>query len=98
MVATDEQVKLIRALLRIDDDTDESVKIIKLYIGAAEIWLKNAGVAPDYDNELYVNVVAAYVGQQYDNPEGGASKTGDITLTAMVEQLRLQQKEGGDTT
>ena len=100
MVATDTEVQLIAMLLRIDVDADaDTFKIIRTYVSAAESWLRNAGVEPDYDDGLYTNVVAAYVGQQYDDPEGGTAKAGDVTLTAMTEQLRLAQaakrEEGG---
>lgn len=91
MVATEEKVSLIQTILRIDDDADEAVKLVRFYIGAAETWLQNAGVSPDYDNDLYVNAVAVYVGRQYDKPEGGRGLITDTTLTAMTEQLRLQQ-------
>ena len=107
MVATDTEVQLIAMLLRIDTDAD-MLKIIRAYVSAAESWLRNAGVEPDYGDGLYTNAVAAYVGQQYDNPEcvaaksGGAAKSGDVTLTAMTEQLRLaqaaKQQTGGDAT
>lgn len=99
MVATEADLQLIAMLLRIDTDAD-TLKIISTYVSAAESWLHNAGVEPDYDDGLYTNVVAAYVGQQYDDPEGGTAKAGDVTLTAMTEQLRLaqamKQKTGGD--
>ena len=99
MVATEADLQLIAMLLRIDTDAD-TLKIIRAYVSAAESWLHNAGVEPDYNDGLYTNVVAAYVGQQYDDPEGGTAKAGDVTLTAMTEQLRLAQaakrEAGGD--
>lgn len=88
MIATDEQISLIRSLLKIDDTSDETLKIIRLYVGAAEMWLNNTGVKPDYNNDLYINAVAVYAGHQYDNLEGDSSST---TLSAMAEQLRLAQ-------
>ena len=99
MVATEADLQLIAMLLRIYTDAD-TLEIIRAYVSAAESWLRNAGVEPDYSDGLCSNVVAAYVGQQYDDPEGGASKAGDVTLTAMTEQLRLaqaaRQQTGGD--
>ena len=101
MVATEADLQLIAMLLRIDTDAD-TLKIIRAYVSAAESWLHNAGVEPDYSDGLYTNVVAAYVGQLYDDPEGGAAKAGDVTLTAMAEQLRLaqaaKQQTGGDAS
>jgi len=99
MTATETDLQLIAMLLRIDTDAD-TLKIIRTYVSAAESWLHNAGVEPDYDDGLYTNAVAAYVGQQYDDPEGGTAKAGDVTLSAMAEQLRLAQaakrEAGGD--
>ena len=99
MVATEADLQLIAMLLRIDTDAD-TLKIIRTYVGAAESWLHNAGVETDYDDGLYTNAVAAYVGQRYDDPEGGTAKSGDVTLAAMAEQLRLaqaaKQQTGGD--
>ena len=99
MVATEADLQLIAMLLRIDTDAD-TLKIIRAYVSAAESWLHNAGVEPDYNDGLYTKVDAANVGQQNDDPEGGTAKAGDVTLTAMTEQLRLaqaaKQQTGGD--
>ena len=78
MVATEADLQLIAMLLRIDTDAD-TLKIIRAYVSAAESWLRNAGVEPDYGDGLYTNVVAAYVGQHYDDPEGAENFEAHVT-------------------
>ena len=95
MKATADNVKLVMYLLRIDDDEDVR-RVVSHYVDAAEVWLANAGVKADYENSLYVDAVALYVGARYDNPAGGETDGAtSLSLNSLTEQLRLTQ-EGKD--
>lgn len=92
MTATTENIALIMNLLRIEDTSDETKAIISTYVGAAEKYLANTGIAADYENEQYINVVSQIVGIMFDNPEGGAGEgLHNSALVGQIEQLRLCQ-------
>lgn len=92
MIATDENIVLIMAMLRIDDTSDLVKQIIKTYTGSAEHWLKNTGITVDYSNEQIIDIVSMYVGKRYENPDGAEnSNTGELALAAMAEQIRAEQ-------
>lgn len=92
MKATEDDVKLIALLLRIDDG-EQSMQIVSAYVDAAEKWLGQAGVRADYENGLYRDAVAQYVGRRYDDP-ANIQKYGEgsMGLDSLAEQLRLTQK------
>lgn len=92
MIGTAEDIALIKELLRIDDESDATDRIIGLYMGAAERWLTNAGVKVSYADEQIVEAVSMYVGVRYDEPEGiGVTDRAAMTLAAAAEQIRLSQ-------
>lgn len=98
MKATEENVKLVMYLLRIDD-SEETCKVVSHYVDAAEVWLANAGVKADYGNSLYVDAVALYVGARYENPAGGETDTPtSLSLNSITEQLRLAQEDDDGNT
>ena len=71
MRATAADVQTIMQLIRLEDTSTETTGIITRHVGAAEIFLRNAGgIEPDYTNDMYLDLVAQYVGIKYDAPEG----------------------------
>jgi hypothetical protein len=98
MQATSADVRAIMNLIRLEDDSEETVSIIRNYVGAAEVYLQNAGIAPVYSNDLYLDLVAQYVGIKYDAPEGvGGAALFNPTFIGQVEQVRLALQEAGET-
>lgn len=90
MQATSADVRAIMNLIRLEDDSEETVSIIRNYVGAAEVYLQNAGIAPVYSNDLYLDLVAQYVGIKYDSPEGvGGAALFNPTFIGQIEQVRL---------
>lgn len=91
MKATEDDVKLIALLLRVDDG-EQSMKIVSAYVESAESWLENAGVTIDYDDGLVRDAVAQFVGRRYDDPAQVQKYGNDSTaLDALAEQIRLKQ-------
>ncbi len=91
MKATTADVQEIMQLIRLEDDSTETTAIITRHVGAAEIFLKNAGgIEPDYTNDMYLDLVAQYVGIKYDSPEGvGGAALFNPTFIGQIEQVRL---------
>lgn len=90
MQATSSDVQAIMGLIRLEDDSEETVSIIRNHVGSAEVYLRNAGIRPDYSNDLYLDLVAQYVGIKYDAPEGvGGAALFNPTFIGQVEQARL---------
>ena len=96
MRATSADVQAIMALIKLEDTSEATVGIINRYVAAAEQYLQNAGVAPDYSNDLYVDLVAQFVGIKWDAPEGvGGAALFNPTFNGQIEQVRLAlQVEG----
>lgn len=95
MIATQENIKTILAMLRISDADNEILEVVTVYVGSAEEWLKSQGVTVSYDSNLCLDIVAQYVGMRFDDPESsGATQNAEFTLAGRVEQLRLAQKTG----
>lgn len=72
----------VKLYLRIDTD-DEDMLITEL-IGAAETYLINAGVFPDYSNAQYKLAVKMLVGEYYDG------RTLNGTMGAMFKSIIVQ--------
>ena len=72
----------VKLYLRIDTD-DEDVLITEL-IGAAETYLINAGVLPDYSNSQYKLAVKMLVAEYYDG------RTLNGTMGAMFKSIIVQ--------
>ena len=91
MRATAADVQTIMQLIRLEDTSTETTGIITRHVGAAEIFLRNAGgIEPDYKNDMYLDLVAQYVGIKYDAPEGvGGAALFNPTFIGQIEQLRL---------
>ena len=91
MRATAADVQTIMQLIRLEDTSTETTGIITRHVGAAEIFLRNAGgIKPDYTNDMYLDLVAQYVGIKYDAPEGvGGAALFNPTFIGQVEQVRL---------
>lgn len=90
MQATSSDVQAIMGLIRLEDDSEETVSIIRKHVGAAEAYLQNTGIEPDYTDDLYLDLVAQYVGIKYDAPEGvGGAALFNPTFIGQVEQARL---------
>ena len=91
MKATTDDVQEIMALIRLEDTSAETMSLITRHVGAAEIFLKNAGgIEPDYTNDMYLDLVAQYVGIKYDAPEGvGGAALFNPTFIGQIEQVRL---------
>lgn len=99
MRATSSDVQAIRNLIRLEDTSDETERIIRSYVGSAEAYLRNAGIEPNYSNELYLDLVAQYVGIKYDAPEGvGGAALFNPTFVGQIEQVRLALQEAGGET
>ena len=95
MQATAADIRTIMALIRLEDTSAETVGIITRYVGAAEVFLQNSGIVPDYTSDLYLDLVAQYVGIKYDDPEGvGGAALFNPTFIGQVEQVRLALQEG----
>ena len=91
MQATAADVQTIMQLIRLEDTSTETTGIITKHVGAAEIFLRNAGgIEPDYTNDMYLDIVAQYVGIKYDAPEGvGGAALFNPTFIGQIEQVRL---------
>ena len=91
MQATAADVQTIMQLIRLEDTSTETTGIITKHVGAAEIFLRNAGgIEPDYTNDMYLDLVAQYVGIKYDAPEGvGGAALFNPTFIGQIEQVRL---------
>lgn len=90
MQATSSDIQAIMGLIRLEDDSEETVSIIRNHVGSAEVYLRNAGIRLDYSNDLYLDLVAQYVGIKYDAPEGvGGAALFNPTFIGQVEQARL---------
>lgn len=90
MQATSSDVQAIMELIRLEDTSVETASIIQRHIAAAEIYLQNAGIKPAYTNDLYIDLVAQYVGIKYDAPEGvGGAALFNPTFIGQIEQVRL---------
>lgn len=91
MQATPTDVQKIMELIRLEDTSTETTRIITKHVGAAEIFLRNAGsIKPDYTNDMYLDLVAQYVGIKYDSPEGvGGAALFNPTFIGQIEQVRL---------
>ena len=91
MQATAADVQTIMQLIRLEDTSTETTGIITKHVGAAEIYLRNAGgIEPDYTNDMYLDLVAQYVGIKYDAPEGvGGAALFNPTFIGQIEQVRL---------
>ena len=96
MYATTTDVETIMALIKLEDTSEATVNIINRYVAAAEQYLQNAGISPDYTNDLYVDLVAQFVGIKWDAPEGvGGAELFNPTFNGQIEQVRLAlQVEG----
>lgn len=98
MQATSSDIRAIMALIRLEDTSDVTVGIITRHVDAAELYLQNAGIAPDYSNGLYVDLVAQFVGIKWDAPEGvGGAALFNPTFIGQVEQARLALQEAKET-
>ncbi len=91
MQATTTDVQEIMKLIRLEDMSEETTAIITKHVGAAEIFLRNAGeIEPDYTDDLYVDLVAQYVGIKWDAPEGvGGAALFNPTFIGQIEQYRV---------
>lgn len=91
MQAKTTDVQEIMKLIRLEDTSDETTAIITKHVGAAEEFLRNAGgIEPDYKNDMYLDLVAQYVGIKYDAPEGvGGAALFNPTFIGQIEQVRL---------
>ena len=91
MQATTTDVQTIMQLIRLEDTSNETTALITKHVGAAEIFLQNAGgIEPDYTNDMYLDLVAQYVGIKYDAPEGvGGAALFNPTFIGQIEQVRL---------
>ncbi|MGL4731259.1 MAG: head-tail connector protein [Clostridium sp.] len=86
---------------RIDDDLDEDInkkinqEIENLKI-SAEIYLKNAGIKINYDNELYFVVIKMLVSNWYENKDISSSKNKEIPFgaTVIINQLQFSNLGG----
>ena len=79
----------IKEYLKIDGN-DEDITIQTL-ITSAELYLKNAGVIEDYQNELYDLAIKMLVLHWYENREsvlvGSISKKLEFSLSNIITQL-----------
>ena len=90
MQATSSDVQAIMELIRLEDTSVETASIIQRHIAVAEIYLQNAGIKPAYTNDLYIDIVAQFVGIKYDAPEGvGGAALFNPTFIGQIEQVRL---------
>lgn len=91
MQAKTTDVQEIMKLIRLEDTSDETTAIITKHVGAAEEFLRNSGgIEPDYKNDMYLDLVAQYVGIKYDAPEGvGGAALFNPTFIGQIEQVRL---------
>lgn len=90
MIATEANIQDIMKLIRLEDVSEETVSIIRKHVGAAELYLQNTGIAPDYTNDLYVDLVAQFVGIKWDAPEGvGGAALFNPTFIGQIEQYRV---------
>ncbi len=90
MQATTTDVQAIMEMIRLEDTSEVTVGIINRYVSAAETFLQNSGITPDYTNDLYVDLVAQFVGIKWDSPEGvGGADLFNPTFIGQVEQVRL---------
>lgn len=98
MRATAADVQTIMQLIRLEDTSTETTGIITRHVGAAEIFLRNAGgIEPDYTNDMYLDLVAQYVGIKYDAPEGvGGAALFNPTFIGQIEQVRLALRDAPD--
>lgn len=98
MIATDEDVQIVEALLRIDV-SDENKIIIKQYVSSAEKFLENAGCTVDYSDARIMDAVSMYVGKRYDDPEGAKDSAGEaMSLVSLIEQIRQSQAKASDAS
>ena len=97
MQATTTDVQTIMQLIRLEDTSNETTALITKHVGAAEIFLRNAGgIEPDYTNDMYLDLVAQYVGIKYDAPEGvGGAALFNPTFIGQIEQVRLALQTAG---
>ena len=97
MIATEANIQDIMTQIRLEDDSEKTVSIIRKHVRAAELFLQNIGIAPDYTNDLYVDLVAQFVGIKWDAPEGvGGAALFNPTFVGQIEQYRVASagKEG----
>lgn len=82
----------IKEYMRIDGN-EEDLSVQNLII-SAEIYLKNAGVIKDYENELYNLAIKMLVLHWYENREvvGNASKM-TFSLDNIITQLKYCHEE-----
>ena len=90
MIATEANIQDIMTQIRLEDDSEKTVSIIRKHVRAAELFLQNIGIAPDYTNDLYVDLVAQFVGIKWDAPEGvGGAALFNPTFVGQIEQYRV---------
>jgi len=96
MQATTADVQAVMAMIKLEDTSTETVGIIDRYVAAAEQYLQNAGIPPDYTNALYVDLVAQFVGIKWDAPEGvGGAALFNPAFIGQIEQARLALQTAG---
>lgn len=79
----------LKLYLRLDDSEDDA--IISALQVAAEEYLTNAGIAKDYQKELYVLAIKLLVGHWYDNRLIQSDRSIDklsFSLDAIIIQLQ----------
>ncbi len=84
-------VEEVKLYLRLDTE-DEDTLILEL-IAAAEMYLENSGVFPDYTNPQYKLAVKMLVAEYFD--ERTLNGTMGMMFKSIICQLVASQKKGG---
>lgn len=82
-----ELIEDIKLYARIDEDYGE----VSALIEASIMYLKNAGIAKDYENALYILAIKMIVKHWYDNREITSNKNTEVPLgvTCIINQLQF---------